>query len=117
MPNTKTITGIQRGPDFDRELHQVHHVDRIQREVKSGSKSEVNEPLIRAAIEAGREVADSMASGRQVDVTYDRENELVIMQIKDSVGGEVIRQSPPEEVIRTAQRVKQQQAQVLDSVL
>ncbi|MBN2528282.1 MAG: flagellar protein FlaG [Deltaproteobacteria bacterium] len=115
MPNTKTITGIQRGPDFEREMTEIHHVQRIQREVKTNSKAEVNEPLITAAVEAGKEVASSM--GQQVDVKYDRENDMVVMQIKELNGGEVVRQIPPEEMIRTAQRIKHQQAQFLNSVI
>lgn len=115
MPNTKTITGIQRGPDFERELNEIHHVERVRREVKTDSKAEVNEPLIKAAVEAGKEVADSM--GQRVDVKYDRENDLVVMQIKDLNGDEVVRQIPPDEVIRTAQKIKNQQAQFLNSVI
>jgi uncharacterized FlaG/YvyC family protein len=115
MPNTKTITGIQRGPDFEREVHELHHVERVQREVKTDSKAEINEPLIAAAVEAGKEVAATM--GQRVDVKYDRENDLVVMQIKELNGDEVVRQIPPEEMIRTAQRIKHQQAQFLNSVI
>ncbi len=115
MPNTKTIAGIQRGPDFEREVHEVHHVKRLDNEVKNNSKAEVNEPLIKAAVDAGKEVASSM--GQWVDVTYDRENEMIIMKIRDINGDEVVRQIPPEEMIRTAQRVKQQQSQFLNSVV
>ena len=115
MPGTKTISGIQRGPDFEREMYEVHHVERTQREAKTGSKAEVNEPLIAAAVEAGKEVADSM--GQRVDVKYDKENDLVVMQIKKLNGDEVVKQIPPDEVIRTAQRIKKQQAQFLDSVI
>jgi len=115
MPNTKTITGIQRGPDFEREMNEIHHVERVRKEVKTDSKAEVNEPLIKAAVEAGKEVADTM--GQRVDVKYDRENDLVVMQIMDKNGEEVVRQVPPEEMIRTAQRIKQQQAQFLNSIM
>ncbi|MBN2341412.1 MAG: flagellar protein FlaG [Deltaproteobacteria bacterium] len=115
MPNTKTITGIQRGPDFEREAHEIHHVERIQREVKTNSKAEVNEPLIRAAVEAGQEIGQSM--GNSVDVKYDRENDLVVMQITSADGEEVIRQIPPEDAIRTAQRIKKQQAQFWESIM
>ena len=115
MPNTKTIAGIQRGPDFEREVHEVHHVKRLDQEQKTNSKAEVNEPLIKAAVEAGKEVASSM--GQYVDVKYDRENEMIIMQIRDINGDEVVRQIPPEEMIRTAQRVKNQQAQFVNSVV
>lgn len=115
MPNTKTIAGIQRGPDFEREVHEAHRVERVQREVKSDSKAEVNEPLIRAAVEAGKEVANTL--GHTVDVKYNPDNEMVIMQVMSNDGKEVIRQIPAEEVIRTAEKIKKQQAHFLNSVM
>jgi len=115
MPNTKTIAGIQRGPDFEREIHEPHHVAREEHQAKTDTTAEINEPLIRAAVQAGQEVAETM--GQKVDVKYDQKHDLIVMQFKKLNGDEVVRQIPPEEVIRTAEKIKHQQAQFIDSVI
>jgi uncharacterized FlaG/YvyC family protein len=105
MPNNKTIQGIQRGPDFEREVFEPHRVEKTDREQKVGRRVQANDPLIKAAVDAGREIAGSM--GQKVDLKWDPNSELLIMRVMSEDGKEVIREIPPEEVIRTAQRLKE----------
>ena len=169
MPSTKTIGGLQRGPDFERDIYEPARVERVVREDKLGRRPEPNDPLIRAAIEAGREVGEALARrvedemgreleelsgeeveagakpgagsareseedpawaldageprkpgdaiGRQVDVEYDRDSGTIVIKHFSADGEEVVRRVPPEEMIRTAQRLKEQRAQLLENVM
>jgi hypothetical protein len=63
MPISKSIPGIQRGPDFDREVHETAHVERAARGAKLGRFPEANDPIVMAAIEAINEVASAHGQG------------------------------------------------------
>jgi uncharacterized FlaG/YvyC family protein len=117
MATTKTISGIQRGPDFDKEAYEPARVERVERSIKEDHNKhpEANDPLIRAAVEAAKEIAGS--DGTRSNVRYDKDAGLVIMEMVSLDGREVVRSSPPEEVIREAQRRKEFRAQYLESVM
>ena len=116
MPGTKTITGIQRGPDFEREVYEPQHIEKMDKEQNLQRKVEANDPLIKAAVSAAHEVADSIGAQR-VDIKYDAKNEMVIMAFMDKDGEEIVRQIPPEEVIRSAQRLKENRARFIESIM
>jgi len=115
MPIAKTIPGIQRGPDFDREVHENPHVEAVSKSARLNRAPEANDPIVSAAVTAVQEVKETF--GRDVDVTYDNESGMIVMKISDSETGEEIRQVPPEEAIRMAQARKQMRAQIMDKVI
>ncbi len=117
MATTKTIAGIQRGPDFDREVYEPARVEHVERSIKDdhGKQPETNDSLIRAAVDAGKEVASSM--GNNLDVRYDSDTGMVIMAVVTPDGKKVVRYVPPEEMIRQAQRQKEMLAQYVESVI
>ena len=115
MPIAKTIPGIQRGPDFDREVHESQHVEELSKAARLNRKPESNDPIVSAAVTALQEVADTFE--RNLDVQYDTNSGMIVMTLYDGVSGEEIRQIPPEEAIRMAQYRKQMRAQYMDKVL
>ena len=117
MATTKAISGLQRGPDFEWEAYEPSRVERVERSIKDdhNKQPEANDPLIRAAVEAGNEVGASL--GTNVDVKYDINSGMIIMAVMSPDGEELIRTVPPEEMIRQAQRLKEQRSHYLDSVL
>lgn len=114
MSATKPIPGLQRGPDFEWEVHEPTHVERVQKEAKERRVLEANDPIVSAAVEAVHEMASSL--NRKIDVQYERNSGMVVMTIYDSTGEEIIRRLPPEDTIRMAQNLKDQRARYLDSV-
>lgn len=115
MPIEKTIPGIQRGPDFDREIHEPQHVDELSKTARLNRKPEANDPIVTAAVTALQEVSDTF--DRNLDVQYDTNSGMIVMTLYDGVSGEEIRQLPPEDAIRLAQYRKQLRAQYMDTVL
>ena len=115
MPIAKTIPGIQRGPDFDREVHETSHVEELSKTARLNRKPEANDPIVSAAVTALQEVSDTFSS--DFDVQYDADSGMVIMRFYDEAGGEEVRQVPPDEAIRMAQYRKQMRAQMMDEVL
>lgn len=115
MPNAKTIPGVQRGPDFDREVHESQHVEEVSKTARMNRKPEANDPVVSAAITALQEVSDTF--DRDLDVQYDTDSGLIVMTLYDAENGEEIRQIPPDEAIRMAQYRKQLRAQYMDGVL
>lgn len=113
MPTTKSIPGIQRGPDFDREVHEVARTERLVKEVKLGRQTEANDPLIQAAVEAVEEIGAADELGREYDVQYDRNSGVVVFTVYAADGETVIRRIPPEEAIRMAQHRKHRRSQLL----
>jgi uncharacterized FlaG/YvyC family protein len=118
MATTKTIAGIQRGPDFDREAYEPSRVERVERSIKDdhNRQPETNDPLVRAAVEAGNEVATSMG-GTKIDVKYDTKSGMVVIAVMSADGEKVIRYVPPEEAIREAQRRKELRSQYIENVI
>ena len=114
MPSTKSIPGIQKGPDFDREAHEPSHVEAVEKEIKLDRKPELNDPVVAAAMEALKEVEDSF--GREMDLQYERNSGLLVMTIYDDSGEKIIRRIPPDDAIRLAQNRKKMRAQYLDAV-
>ncbi len=112
MSTTKSIPGIQRGPDFDRETHEASHVDHVAKATKLERPPEVNDPIVAAAVDAADEIADSI--GRKLDVQYDTSSGQIVMTVLSSDGEEVIRRVPPEEAIRMAQRLKDERSRFMD---
>ena len=115
MPIAKSIPGIQRGPDFDREVYEPKHVEDIVKEARHDRKPEANDPIVDAAVTALKEVAGTFE--RDLDVQYDTRSGMVVMTLYDGENGEEIRKIPPEDAIRMAQARKQMRAQYMDSVL
>jgi len=115
MSNTRTIGGLQRGPDFDREVYEPQHVEKVTFEEKHKRKAETNDPLIRAAVEAAGEVSKDY--GDRVDIQFERNSGMVVMTILDATGERVIRRIPPEEMIRMAQRIKENRDQLLENIM
>ena len=115
MPIAKTIPGIQRGPDFDREVHESKHVEEVSTAARLNRAPEANDPIVSAAVTALREVSDTF--GRNLDVQYDTNSGMIVMTLYDEASGEEIRQIPPEDAIRLAQYRKQLRAQYMDKVL
>ncbi len=113
MSTTKPIPGIQRGPDFDREVHDKDHVDKMNRQAKLDRPAEVNDPIINAAVEAVQEVSDSFE--RKVDVQYETGSGMIVLTVYAADGEEVIRRVPPEEAIRLSQHLKNERAKLFDS--
>ncbi|MDD5308899.1 MAG: flagellar protein FlaG [Deltaproteobacteria bacterium] len=114
MPTTKPIPGIQRGPDFDREINEPARVERVAKEARQGRAVEVNDPVVAAALAAVQELADSMQ--RKIEVQWERNTGLVVITVLTKDGGEIIRRIPPEEAIRMAQNIKNWRSQYLDGV-
>ena len=115
MPMTKTIPGIQRGPDFDREVHDPVKVEQVEKAAKLHRKPEVNDPIIDAAVTALEEVKDTFK--RNLDIQYEANTGMIVMTLYDGATGEEIRKIPPEEAIRMAQHRKQMRAHYMDEVL
>ena len=115
MPITKSIPGIQRGPDFDKEVHDPQKTEQIEKAGKLHRKPEANDPIISAAVTALEEVADTFK--RDLDVQYDAKSGMIVMKLYDGATGEEIRQIPPDEAIRMAQHRKQMRAQYMNGVL
>jgi len=114
MPSTKTIPGIQKGPDFDREAHEPYHVEKAVKGVKLGRQPDLNDPIVNAAVDALAEVSESF--GENVDIQYERHSGMIVMTIYEEDGETVERRIPPEEAIRMAQHRKEMRAQYLSSV-
>ncbi len=114
MPATKSIPGIQKGPDFDSEVYEPARVEKVIEEIKHQRPVEANDTVVAAAIESVKEAADSI--GRKIDVQFDRSTGRVVFTVYSSDGEKVIRRVPPEEAIRMAQRMKNQRAQYLDNI-
>ena len=115
MPVTKTIPGIQRGPDFDREVHEPAKIEQVEKAAKLHRKPEANDPIIEAAVTALEEVKDTFA--RDLDIQYEANSGMIVMTLYDGNSGKEIRKIPPEEAIRMAQYRKQMRAQYMDSIL
>jgi uncharacterized FlaG/YvyC family protein len=115
MPVTKSIPGIQRGPDFDREVHDPAKVEQVTKSAKLHRKPEANDPIIDAAVTALEEVKESF--GRNLDIQYETNSGMIVMTLYNDETGEEIRKIPPEEAIRLAQYRKQLRAQYMDKVL
>ena len=115
MPIAKTVPGIQRGPDFDREVHETQHVDELSKSARLNRKPQVNDPIVSAAITALQEVSDTF--DRDLDVEYDSKSGMIVMTLYNESSGEEIRQIPPDDAIRMAQYRKQMRAQMMDKVI
>ena len=115
MSTTKAIPGIQRGPDFDRELNETYRVDENAKAAKMNRPLEVNDPVVKAAVDAVAEMSNVL--GRQIDVQFDTNSETVVMTVYSGDGEKVIRSVPPEEAIRMAQRLREDRANFLESIL
>lgn len=115
MPITKSIPGIQQGPDFEREVTDPKMTEQVTKAAKLNRNPEANDPIISAAVTALEEVADTFE--RDLDVQYDVNSGMIVMKLIDSASGEEIRQIPPEEAIRMAQYRKQMRAQYMNSVI
>jgi uncharacterized FlaG/YvyC family protein len=117
MATTKSISGIQRGPDFEWETYEASRVERVDRSIKDdhNKQQETNDPLIRAAVDAGNEVASTL--GANIDVKYDVNSGMIVMAVMSPDGKEIIKTIPPEEMIRQAQRQKERLAQYVESVI
>ncbi|MCP4679845.1 MAG: flagellar protein FlaG [Deltaproteobacteria bacterium] len=113
MSTAKSIPGIQRGPDFERETHEASRVDQVTKAAKLERPPEINDPVVSAALDAVNEISDSI--GRKVDVQYDTSTGQVVMTVLSSDGEEVIRRLPPEEAIRMAQRLKDERSRFMDN--
>ncbi len=116
MPAAKSIPGIQRGPDFEAETHEVSRTERVVREAKLQRPAEVNDPLVTAAVDALEEAAEMADLGRQVDVQYNSETGMIVFSIYSADGDRLIRQIPPEEAIRMAENLSEQRSHLLDQM-
>jgi uncharacterized FlaG/YvyC family protein len=115
MPVTKTIPGIQRGPDFDREVHDPAKIEQVEKAARLHRQPEANDPIVEAAVTALEEVKDTF--GRNLDIQYETNSGMIVMTLYDSETGEEIRKIPPEEAIRMAQYRKHMRARYMDGVL
>ncbi len=115
MPIATSIPGIQREPDYEREVNDAKHVEETAKAAKLNRKPEVNDPVVSAAITALQEVADTFDKG--LNVQYDTNSGMIVMTVFNESTGEEIRQIPPEDAIRLAQYRKQMRAQYMDGVL
>ncbi|MCP4606269.1 MAG: flagellar protein FlaG [Proteobacteria bacterium] len=113
MSTAKSIPGIQRGPDFERETHEASRVDRVAKAAKLSRPPEINDPVVSAAVDAIDELSNSL--GRKLDVQYDTGSGLVVMTLYSADGEKMIRRIPPEEAIRMAQRLKDERSRYLDN--
>jgi uncharacterized FlaG/YvyC family protein len=115
MPIAKSIPGIQKGPDFDREVHETRHVEEVTKAARLQRPPETNDPLAEAAVTAVKEVAYTFK--RDLDVQYDTNSGLVVMTLYDGNSGKEIRRIPPEEAIRMAHHRKQMRSRLMESLL
>ncbi len=114
MP-TRNIPGIQRGPDFDREINEVSTMEKVAKATKLQRPPEANDPIVSAAVDAAHEIANSI--GRKVDVQYETGSGMIVMSVYSADGEELIRRIPPEEAIRMAQNHKTDRSQFFDEVV
>ncbi len=114
MSTAKNIPGIQRGPEFDREVHEKATVEKVDKAAKLERTPEVNDPIVSAAVDAVSEVADSL--GRKVDVQYDPSSGEIVMTIYTADGEKVLRRVPPEEAVRLSQRLQSNRSKFFESV-
>ena len=115
MSTTKSIPGIQRGPDFDKESYESHRVQENAKAVKLNRPAEANDPIVAAAVDAVSEMSDML--GRKIDVQYETSSKMVIMTVYSGDGEKVISRIPPEEAIRLSHRLREDRANFLESIL
>lgn len=114
MP-ARNIPGIQRGPDFDREINEASTIEKIAKTAKLDRPPEANDPIVSAAVDAAHELANSI--GRKVDVQYEPKTGIIVMSVYSADGEELIRRIPPEDAIRMAQNHKTDRSQFFDEVI
>ena len=112
MSITTGVSLLDSGPKLEREAHDLARVDRSAKEVKQRRSIEPNDPVIAEAVDSIKEASESI--GRKIDIEWENEVGLAVITVYSEDGEKVIRKVPPEELIRSAERMKDRRAQYLD---
>jgi uncharacterized FlaG/YvyC family protein len=114
MSITKGIPLTESGPNIDRDNYEMARVDKTAKEAKQQRSIEVNDPVITQAVDTIKEITESL--GRKIDIEFERDAGLAVITVYAQDGETIIRKVPPEDLIRTAERMKDRRSQYLDDV-
>jgi len=115
VSTTKTIPGIQYGPDHDLEIHEPARVERVAKEVKHGRAVEANDPVVSAALSALEELVSTLHN--EIDVQYQKASGMVGITVYSENGEKIVRRAAPEEAIRLVQNMKNARSNFVDNIL
>jgi len=74
-------------------------------EVAGSKKEPLSKPELEAAVESANEIGQLLK--RKLNFSIDSSTERVVVQVIDEESGEVVRQVPPQEMLRIAAHLKQ----------
>ncbi|MFP4393603.1 MAG: flagellar protein FlaG [Desulfohalobiaceae bacterium] len=107
---------VQRNQGSQEELNRLNQDRMAAEQEKDDKDKEKSDSLLSEDLDQIQEATNELLAQMNIQLDFEINNELekVIVKVRNRESGEVIRQIPPEEILRMAQRMQEMSGMLLD---